>query len=196
MNSQRNSSAVIALALIVVAVIACSLGDETDFASIDHAVLDVVSRGTSHEEFDLIVGLVGLGLYALERWPAHSGVDCVERIVSRLGELAERPVGGVAWRTHPEFLPEPFRSASPLGYFDLGIAHGVPGASDTTRFSKSVANAAAFLLPTPEFFTSGVGWKIQWFDRVLMSASERDDFIKASAELYSRLRVRFASSRP
>ena len=41
-------------------------------------------------DYDLIIGLVGIGVYALERLPRTSARECIELIVDRLDETAVR----------------------------------------------------------------------------------------------------------
>jgi hypothetical protein len=78
--------------------------------------------------YDLISGLVGLGVYAVERMPRSGAAECLELVVERLGEIAERPQPGfVRWRTPREWLAPELQERSPDGLFDLGVAHGVPG---------------------------------------------------------------------
>lgn len=61
-------------------------------------------------QYDLISGLVGLGVYALERGPA--GLPVLERILDALRATAVARHGGLAWKEDP---------------WNLGIAHGVAG---------------------------------------------------------------------
>ncbi|HYC88597.1 MAG TPA: lanthionine synthetase C family protein [Thermoanaerobaculia bacterium] len=87
------------------------------------AMLDAPWNG----HYDLITGLVGLGVYALERVPRPSAVRCLEAIVDRLHETAERlGDGGITWFTFPEMLPPRHRAMYPRGYHNLGVAHGIP----------------------------------------------------------------------
>ena len=77
--------------------------------------------------YDLISGLTGFGVLAVERLPRSSAIRCLEAIVDRLTETAE-PVGeGLTWFTSPDILPMSRRERFPHGYYDLGVAHGVPG---------------------------------------------------------------------
>ena len=62
------------------------------------------------QPYDLISGLVGLGVYALER--GKSGTPTVERIIEALRARAVPRHGGLAW---------------PDDRWNLGLAHGVPG---------------------------------------------------------------------
>ena len=78
-------------------------------------------------DYDLISGLVGFGVYALERIHRPSARRCLEAIVDRLHESAETVDDGVTWFTPPELLPPRNRAQHPRGYYNLGVAHGVPG---------------------------------------------------------------------
>jgi hypothetical protein len=75
-------------------------------------------------DYDLLYGLVGLGVYALERLPEPGAVALLERIVDRLDELAERRADTITWWTPPALTHAPARF--PTGWYNLGVAHGVP----------------------------------------------------------------------
>jgi len=55
------------------------------------------------------------------------GIAMLERVVERLDETAERNSEGITWLTSPELLPAWQRELAPNGYYNLGLAHGVPG---------------------------------------------------------------------
>jgi lantibiotic modifying enzyme len=95
--------------------------------AIDEALKTYLDQSPWQDDYDLIVGLVGIGVYAIERLPHASAVECLERVVDRLDEIAERNVNGVTWLTRPDLLPEWQRALCPDGYYNLGLAHGVPG---------------------------------------------------------------------
>jgi hypothetical protein len=103
------------------------LDGEDDAAAIDEVLLDHLGRSPWAEDYDLIDGLVGFGVYALERLPRPAAVACLGRVIDRLAETAERRPEGVTWWTNPEWLPAPTRERFPRGYYNLGLAHGVPG---------------------------------------------------------------------
>lgn len=88
---------------------------------------DFLGRSPWLAGHDLISGLVGLGVYALERGSRPGGRECLERVVARLGETAERLPEGAAWRTLAWMMAPEAAKLSPRGHFDLGVAHGVPG---------------------------------------------------------------------
>lgn len=101
--------------------------DEDPNADIDAALFDYLRRTPWDLDYDLVSGLVGYGVYALERLPRPSGAACLESVVERLAELAEPRSTGLTWHTPVELLPEDNRHAFPLGVDNLGVAHGVPG---------------------------------------------------------------------
>lgn len=108
--------------------VADSSDDEDINEETDTAVLAMLGRSPWREQYDLISGLVGFGVYALERFPRSSAVRCLEAVIDRLAETSVRDdQGGVTWFTPPELLPSRDRDLTPLGYYDLGVAHGVSG---------------------------------------------------------------------
>ena len=99
--------------------------------------------------YDLISGLVGFGVYALERVPRPSAVRCLEAIVDRLDETAELVEEGITWFTVPALVPPRSREHFPNGWFNLGVAHGVPGViallADACRLGIRAAAARPLL---------------------------------------------------
>ncbi len=78
-------------------------------------------------DYDLISGLVGHVVYWQARLPAPAARAALERIVLHLELLAEPGSPGLTWKTPPERLPEWQREIAPQGYYNAGLAHGVPG---------------------------------------------------------------------
>ena len=97
-------------------------GEEVATALVEHVGL-TPWRG----HYDLISGLVGFGVYALERLPRPGGEECLRRVVARLSETAEHGPQGITWLTGPELMPERDLEMFPAGNYNLGVAHGVPG---------------------------------------------------------------------
>lgn len=87
-------------------------GDDPNEA-VDEALLDLLDVPRWHREYDLISGLVGIGVYALERLPRFEGggpaARCLTRVLDRLEGLAERSPTGICWFTPPRFLPPGMR---------------------------------------------------------------------------------------
>jgi len=103
-------------------------GEQEDpFLEIDEALLGPLERSPWTGEYDLIGGLSGLGVYALERLPRPTAAALLERIVDRLAELADVSEEGAAWFSQPERLPDWQREIHPRGNYNLGVAHGLPG---------------------------------------------------------------------
>jgi lantibiotic modifying enzyme len=102
-------------------------GDEDDpVQEIDEALSVPLQRSPWPGDYDLITGLVGLAVYALERLPRPGAVGLLASIVDRLSERADISEEGAAWFTHPEELPEWQREFHPRGSYNLGVAHGLP----------------------------------------------------------------------
>ena len=93
--------------------------------SLDVAMLGQLRDSVEHLDYDLVSGIAGLGIIALERWPRPSAAECLELVVTRLCERAERSQGVARLLTRPEHLPPRDRSAFPNGYYVLGLAHGI-----------------------------------------------------------------------
>ena len=102
-------------------------GDGDPNEDIDAALHAYVARSPWTGEYDLVSGLVGLGVYALEGLPRAGARRLLALIVERLEETTERTEAGVRWLTPPRFLPDGLREKAPRGYYNLGLAHGVPG---------------------------------------------------------------------
>ena len=101
--------------------------DEDEGEQIDQALLSFLQRQPPPENMDLIDGLVGIGVYALERWPHGAAPKCLEQVIHHLGEMAEQGSDGVTWFVPRQRVPAFSRREFPHGYYDLGVAHGVPG---------------------------------------------------------------------
>jgi len=100
--------------------------DEGDSPVLE-ALLTLLDREDWPGDYDLIGGLVGFGVYALEALPSEAARQCLLRIVGHLERLAEERPEGVAWFTRPEWLPPHHQVMAPAGYYNMGVAHGIPG---------------------------------------------------------------------
>jgi lantibiotic modifying enzyme len=105
------------------------LGQEPEaMDEIDEAVLDLVRRKADFVgDHDLVAGLVGMGVHALERLPDPVALQCAAEIVARLEETASRDKHGATWHTPAKRLAPARRAQCPDGYHDLGVAHGLTG---------------------------------------------------------------------
>ena len=98
--------------------------------AVDDALVRLLSRANLWPApHDLVVGVTGLGVYALQRCPRPVAIESLHRVVQRLYECAQQDQHGLYWWTPPEGLLHPeSRRAFPSGRADLGVAHGVAGA--------------------------------------------------------------------
>ena len=125
---------------------------------IDEIILQLVKSAPERTSYDLISGLAGLAVYARERLPSSAAVEIWSHLVQRLAERAERSEDGVRWWTAPELLPDHQRKAAPNGYYNLGVAHGIPALS--VVFARAVERGIASDLAWPLLEES-----VSWFGR-------------------------------
>ncbi|TMQ71768.1 MAG: hypothetical protein E6K80_04580, partial [Candidatus Eisenbacteria bacterium] len=89
-----------------------------------HDIDEVLTRALEAEalrHFDLVSGITGVGVYALERLPRPSARECLVRVIARLEARAEPVARGRLWRTPAASMTRGH------GPFDLGVAHGAAG---------------------------------------------------------------------
>jgi lantibiotic modifying enzyme len=77
---------------------------------------------------ELISGLAGFGTYLIERLPHPAAAELIVRIVERLDASAIEAPDGLTWHTPADWMPPWQREEFPEGCYNLGVAHGVPGA--------------------------------------------------------------------
>ncbi|TMQ12642.1 MAG: hypothetical protein E6J90_30745 [Deltaproteobacteria bacterium] len=122
--------------------------------------------------FDLVTGLVGLGVYALERADRPLARRCVDRVVARLAATARRMPGGPAGSEGgPQHRPAAqavWTAPDRPDRLDLGLAHGIPGViALLARCASGSAEAAACSRATAatarDLLDGAVGWLLaQW----------------------------------
>ncbi len=101
--------------------------DGSDDTGADIAAAVEKALSVPWSDYDLIQGLVGMGVYALERLPRPGAERCLRRVVARLSELAELQAGTAAWRIPADLVPPDRRDWFPQGFFFTGVAHGAAG---------------------------------------------------------------------
>jgi lantibiotic modifying enzyme len=90
------------------------------------ALKDHLEQTPWERDYDLISGLAGFGVYALERMPRPLGAEILERTVDRLAETVQEREPGVTWHTPPTMMIPQTAEEFPQGYYNLGMAHGMP----------------------------------------------------------------------
>ena len=109
------------------------------------------------QSYDLVSGLVGIGVYFLERLPSSQASEGLSLIVGHLEKLARADATGTTWHTPAPLLPPKQRERCPDGHYNLGVAHGVPGivyilseaivaGVETSRAQELLAGAVKWLL--------------------------------------------------
>ncbi len=105
-------------------VVAC---DDSAFDAIDDALAIYLDRDPWPFQFDLITGMAGMAVYALNRRSHPLASRCLQLIVRNLESCAVETPDGISWFTRADLLPPDVLRTAPHGYYNLGIAHGVPG---------------------------------------------------------------------
>lgn len=99
-------------------------GDGDLAGEVDAALRQLLSEVRERVPFELIGGLAGYGTYLVERLPDPGAAELLGRIIDLL-ETSRDATG--TWFSDPDWLPEWQRELSPEGYYNLGVAHGIPG---------------------------------------------------------------------
>lgn len=95
--------------------------------AIDEALVAFLEAPPALLDYDLVSGLAGFGLYAVDRAPRPAALRILQLVVDLLEASARPAGGGLTWHTAPQLLPPWQRELHPAGYYNLGLAHGVPG---------------------------------------------------------------------
>ncbi len=104
------------------------IADEAaDLDEIDAIVLQQLSDGWDGN-YELMNGVTGMGVYALERLPSAKADRMVALTIDQLRTMAIAEGPMLTWFTRPAHLAVANRRAFPSGHVNLGVAHGVPGA--------------------------------------------------------------------
>lgn len=101
--------------------------EETQESEIDGVLIEMLDGRPWQSHYDLISGLAGFAVYALEALPRPTARRCLELLSAKVEELAVALGGGRTWFTPPALLPESQRRSWPAGSYNLGVAHGAPG---------------------------------------------------------------------
>ncbi len=125
--------------------------DDDGLSEIDEALAEALASGPWRGDYDLISGLVGFAVYALERGPRLRARECLRSIVDQLAALAHEQSGGVAWWTEPVDVSGYQRP----GHYNLGVAHGVPGVVAVLAQMCKIPELAGRARPLLE---RAVGW--------------------------------------
>jgi hypothetical protein len=113
-----------------------------------------------------MVGLVGLGVYGLERAATPAGRAIVERTAGHLAAIADRSAGRATWRVKGGDHPSDLVAANPDGFHSINVAYGVLGAIAFLAAAETLGIGAG-----PALLADSVAWL-----RALDRAGERHRF--------------------
>ncbi|HEV3231013.1 MAG TPA: lanthionine synthetase C family protein [Candidatus Dormibacteraeota bacterium] len=101
--------------------------EESATQEIDELLLTHLKGDTWRRDYDIVSGLTGFGVYALSRLPNPVARDLVAEIVRRMDEMSEPMAVGISWHTPATMMLQETAERYPSGYYNLGLAHGIPG---------------------------------------------------------------------
>src|SRR6202158_3339279 len=101
--------------------------EEDGNRDVDEILLTSLSRSPWEGTFDLFHGLVGVGVYALERLPRPSAVRCLEAVIAQLAGRVEHTPEGATFFSPVGTLAAKSQAAFPQGAYVLGMGRGIPG---------------------------------------------------------------------
>ncbi len=125
---------------------------------IDELLLEQIQQLQTPANYDLVSGCVGWGIYSLERADRSTAQECIEGIVNWLDQTAEKSAEGITWHTAPVLLPEHQRKEAPNGYYNLGLAHGIPG---ILTFLAGAYQAKISQAKVSELLEGAVSWMLK-----------------------------------
>jgi len=129
--------------------------DVTD--AVSDELVSLLAADAWRGRFDLISGLVGIGVYGLEVRQEETQRKIVGRVVHHLERLAEAEGNGITWRTSPRHRSPYALTQNADGHVDLGVAHGVPG----VLALLARAHARGFsTTQTPSLVRNGLRWTL------------------------------------
>jgi lantibiotic biosynthesis protein len=114
-----------------------------------------VRRPSWEGSHNLVTGLVGIGVYALERLPRPSAVRCLEAVVAKLASRAEQTPEGATFFTPASGLLAPYAAAHPLGTYYLGMAEGIAG---VIAFLGSACHAGISVGVSRPLLAASISW--------------------------------------
>lgn len=130
--------------------------DEPDpCVAVDEALAALLATELWPGQYDLIQGLVGMATYALERKHRPTARALLTRIVDHLELLHEPADRGITWLTPPALVPDWQLELAPDGYYNLGLAHGVPG---IVAVLARIAGAGIDVERARRLLAGGVEW--------------------------------------
>jgi lantibiotic modifying enzyme len=104
-----------------------AVGAPYDLDELDDWILDQLND-SEPQHFDLVTGLAGVGIYAIERMPAPTARAILDRVVELLATPVRRHAERVAWWPGMEPTSAVRREVPKPVDYTLGVAHGAAGA--------------------------------------------------------------------
>ena len=111
--------------------------DSDPLNDVDRYIYSRLFAGDWEVEYDLISGLIGVGVYLVSRPPTAYNRLMHSQLIDHLDRASIVDRGTRAWLTPNQYVAPSQRIDCPSGQFNLGMAHGIPG---IIRFLSSSAS--------------------------------------------------------
>ena len=139
-------------------------------AQVDEILVEMLQDEGGVAPYDLIDGLVGIGVYALHRLPEGNPQRCIDLILDHLEQRAVAREVGRSWPTGLAPLPEDGPGQGPdERAYNLGLSHGVPGVIAFLALLCQIDYALDRVLPL-------LGDAVDWLLAQRMTDQERSIF--------------------
>lgn len=122
---------------------------------VDEVLLATLDNPQWNARYELLNGVVGIGVYARERLPRPSALRLIEVVIDRLDACAEHSAAGAAFFNPTETLNPAYRDMAPRGMYNLGIAHGVAG---VISFLGSLCRSGVAVERAAPLLADSVAW--------------------------------------
>lgn len=130
--------------------------DDDPVEGIDEALLELFADPAFRPGYDLIGGLAGLGVHALERRARPSGPRLAAEVLGRLERMAYPQQTGLTWPSGGLTRRAMADDVAPDDrYYNLGLSHGIPGVLAILARLASFPELRARVLPLLE---GGCAW--------------------------------------
>jgi lantibiotic modifying enzyme len=138
--------------------------DEEDdvLFDVDERLLEqLLCAGASDLQYDLISGVVGTGIYWLERLPHQKALYGIKQVLGYLDHTSQSIDTGVTWFTPPPLIHASQKHWAPHGYHNLGVAHGVPGVISFLAQVASIPNNCETNQRASKLLSASVDWLLR-----------------------------------
>lgn len=129
--------------------------DPANLDEIDSHVFTGIEKNFELKNYDLLAGMVGQGIYLLERMPHPGAKKYLEKLVDLFESMSEKDDHGIYWREYRHWDVENYQNGKPKDVLNLGVAHGMPA---ITGLLAHLYKAGVNPEKTKQLLTQSMNW--------------------------------------